>query len=104
MPSDLRVENRTLADGRNRVGFSGEVDATNVARFRESLAQASSSGRVVADLSNLTYLDSAGVEVLFDVARRCALAVVAGPECVVRHLLDVVALGAVATVLDEAPA
>lgn len=104
MAAELQVEMRPLADGRIEASFAGEVDVSNVTRFRESLAQVTSSGSGVANLTTLTYLDSAGIEALFEVARRANLEIVAGPECQVRRLLDVVSLGTVATVLDEAPA
>lgn len=103
MAADLRGEVRPLADGRSQVSFVGEVDVTTVDQFRATLARAAGAGPVVADLSELTYLDSAGVDVLFDVARRTQLEVAAGPQCSVRRLLDVVSLGAVATLLDEPP-
>lgn len=103
MAADLRGEVRPLADGRSQASFVGEVDVTTVDQFRATLARAAGAGPVVADLSELTYLDSAGVDVLFEVARRTPLEVVAGPQCPVRRLLDVVSLGAVATLLDEPP-
>lgn len=103
MAADLQVEVRMLSDGRGAASFAGEVDVTTVDRFREALARAAASGHVVADLSELRYLDSAGVEVLFGLARRSTLDVVAGPQCPIRRLLDVVSLGTVATLLDEPP-
>lgn len=103
MTADLNVENRVLPDGRGVAAFIGEVDATNVAAFAEGLGRAVTAQGAVADLDGLTYLDSAGVGVLFDVARRTRLAVVAGPGSPVHHLLEVVALSAAATVLDRLP-
>jgi anti-sigma B factor antagonist len=102
--AELRIETRTLADGRTSTAFAGEVDVTNVAAFRESLERVTPSGRVVAELTGLTYLDSAGIEVLFGVARRADLEIVARPDCVVRRLIDVVALDQVAALADHAPA
>lgn len=104
MAADLRVQTRALADGRTSTVFAGEVDVTNVAAFREALVRATSSGKCVAELTALTYLDSAGIEVLFDVARRAHLEIVASPECVVRRLIHVVALDQVASLTDRPPA
>lgn len=99
MPADLGVSNG--ADGgRPTVAFTGEVDVTNVDRFSAALA-ADGSATVVADLTGLTYLDSAGIQVLFTVARQRKLEIVAGPGCLVRRVLEVVGLGEVATLHDE---
>lgn len=103
MGADLELNVRSLGDGSPVVVCAGEVDVTNVGTFRDALVEASTSPRLVADLSDLAYLDSAGVEVLFAVAHRTALEIVAGPECRVRRLLDVVSLGSIATIVGEAP-
>lgn len=101
--AELTIGTRPLGDGRSVVSFAGEVDVTNVATFEESLARSVAGGGAVIDLQDLTYLDSAGVAVLFGVARHTSLEVVAGPGSRIRRLLDVVSLDAVATVLDVAP-
>lgn len=103
MTTELQVEHRVLPDGRGVAAFTGEVDVSNVGDFAEGLAAAVTPEGVVVDLDGLTYLDSAGVEVLFDMARRSRLAVVAGTGSPVHHLLEVVALSAAATVLDHFP-
>lgn len=103
MATELRIETRALETGRTVVTCRGEVDVTNVARLRAALEDASDpeAGRaVVADLDGLTYFDSAGVEVLFSMAHRQPLEVVAGPGCVVRRVIDVVGLAQVAKVRD----
>lgn len=100
MPADLRVETRSLADGRTSAVFTGEVDVTSVPDFRTGLEQAIAQGAGVAVLTGLTYLDSAGIEALFNVARRAELEIVAGPDSVVRGLIELVGLGEVATLRD----
>jgi anti-anti-sigma factor len=52
--------------------LSGEVDMTNAAQVREQLLDAvpNDALALVVDLEGCTYLDSAAIEVVFDVSRR----------------------------------
>lgn len=101
MSAELRTATERAGD-RAVVRFAGEVDATNVDRFRAALTEARAAApTVVADVDGITYLDSAGVEVLFGAARSGTLTVVAGPACVVRRVLDVVGLGEVADLTER---
>lgn len=52
--------------------LSGEVDMTNAARVREELLAAvpNDALALVVDLEGCRYLDSAAIEVIFDLARR----------------------------------
>lgn len=52
--------------------LSGEVDMTNAGRIREQLLDAVPNDvlALVVDLADCRYLDSAAIEVLFDLARR----------------------------------
>jgi anti-sigma B factor antagonist len=52
--------------------LSGEVDMTNAARVREELliSVPNDALALVVDLDGCRYLDSAAIEVLFDLARR----------------------------------
>ena len=54
--------------------LSGEVDMTNSARVREELLVSvpNDALALVVDLNGCRYLDSAAIEVLFDLARRLA--------------------------------
>jgi anti-sigma B factor antagonist len=54
--------------------LNGEVDMTNAAFVREELLGAVPNDVIalVVDLSGCRYLDSAGIEVLFDLSRRLA--------------------------------
>lgn len=70
-PAELEVEQRrdvTLAR------IAGEVDISNAATLRESLSSAVPNAALglVVDLSRTTYLDSAGVELLFRLTTRLA--------------------------------
>jgi anti-anti-sigma factor len=52
--------------------LSGEVDMTNAARVREQLLEAVPNDvlALVVDLADCRYLDSAAIEVIFDLSRR----------------------------------
>ena len=54
--------------------LSGEVDMTNAAYVREELTAAVPNGAIglVVNLSGTTYLDSAAIELLFELSRRLA--------------------------------
>ncbi|BDX35045.1 anti-anti-sigma factor [Mycobacterium antarcticum] len=56
------------AEGGPRVVAVGEIDLSNVAVFTEALATASAGSRtpLTVDMSAVKYLDSAGINVLFD--------------------------------------
>ena len=56
------------ADGTPRVIAAGEIDLSNINAFTDALetASAGTRGRITVDLSAVKYLDSAGVNALFD--------------------------------------
>jgi stage II sporulation protein AA (anti-sigma F factor antagonist) len=98
MAEDLALEVERATGEPVVVTVAGDIDIANVGRFRDALDGAASERSVVVDLNAVTYLDSAGIAVLFAVAGRTSLQVVASPRCLVRRVLDVVALDQVATV------
>ena len=98
MPETLRLEVGRAAEGPVTVTVAGDIDIANVGRFRDTLEEAAADPSVVVDLNAVTYLDSAGIAVLFAVAGRTRLEVVAANRCLVRRVLEVVALDKVATV------
>lgn len=94
--------------------LEGEVDMGNAQDLRESLLHAVSNHApgLVVDLSRTTYLDSAGVHVVFDVARKLharqqQLRVVIPSGAPIRRVLMLTNVSAVAPVhelLDDAVA
>ena len=68
-PTEIAVERRT---GAIVAHVGGEVDMTNAGRLRDELLASvpNDALALVIDLSGCRYLDSAGIEVLFDMARR----------------------------------
>lgn len=99
MASDIEVRIEPGPDGSEEVVITGEIDLATADRFREVLRDAAESHRpLVVNLTDLEYLDSAGVAVLFDQARRAPLEVIVGPGCLVAPVITVARLAEVATV------
>lgn len=83
--------------------LAGDVDMANAHELRDSLLAAvtNQAPGLVLDLSRTTYLDSAGVHVVFDLARRLAarhqqLRLVVPPDAPVRRVLALTNAAAVA--------
>jgi anti-anti-sigma factor len=81
--------------------LSGEVDSFNADAIEPALL-ALAPGPLIIDLSQLAFLASAGLRVLFKLANRCVLlAVVAPAHAPFRRALDVAELSTVAFVADS---
>jgi anti-anti-sigma factor len=110
-PAEIAVERR---GGAIVARLGGEVDMTNSGYVREELVRAIPKDALglVLDLGSCRYLDSAAIEVVFDVARRLgrrrqALVVSLPPGSPLRRVLELTDVGAVAPLhdsLDEAVA
>ncbi len=81
----------------------GEIDSSNAAELRLALSERlpSASSALVLDLSAVTYLDSSGIHLLFDLgrrlaARRQALRLVVPDGAPMRRVLELCAVDAVA--------
>jgi anti-sigma B factor antagonist len=83
------------------VRAAGDIDLTNVGRFQDALDQAAAaSSAIIADMTAVTYCDSATVRALFIAARRARLTITvitAGP--INETLLSVSGLDQIATVV-----
>lgn len=86
-----------IADGdRVWIGLTGDVDLANAADIQEQLTAAvpNDAAAVEVDLARVTYLDSAGLQVLFVLTTRLqrlqiALRLVAPPDSPAHHALRV---------------
>jgi anti-anti-sigma factor len=83
----------------------GEIDSSNAAELRLALSERlpSAASALVLDLSKVTYLDSAGVHLIFELgrrlaARRQAIRLVIGPRSPIRRVLEMCAVEAVAPI------
>jgi anti-anti-sigma factor len=99
-PAELVV---TTAGGVPVAALEGEVDMGNARDIRDSLLEAVTNHApgLVIDLSAITYLDSAGIHVVFDLARRLharqqQLLVVVPAEAPIRRVLTLTNVSAVA--------
>jgi anti-anti-sigma factor len=95
-------------DGVVVASVEGEVDSSNAAELRLALSERlpSASSALVLDLSAVTYLDSSGVHLLFDLgrrlaARRQAIRLVVPQAAPMRRVLELCAVESVAP-MDEA--
>lgn len=85
----------STSDGRKTVLLTGEVDLSNVAGLEVILrdARAGWSGEVVIDLSDLTFIDSAGITLLLSLSMEENGATphyaFANPSAPVRRVLDI---------------
>ncbi len=88
--------------------LEGEIDMTNAAYVREQLSTAvtGEAHGLVLDLTDARYLDSAGIEVLFELSRRLVrrgqqLRLVVPRRSPLRRLFTLIDLGSVAAVHDS---
>jgi anti-anti-sigma factor len=86
----------------------GEVDVSNARELAAEIEAAvpNDAPSVAVDLTDTTYLDSAGVQLLFRLAqrlrsRRQALAVIVPAASAIRAVLELTALSSVASVVDS---
>ena len=103
---DVRIEER---DGVVMAALRGEIDFSNARQISGELTAAVSNRAlgVVADLSDTSYLDSSGVQLLFDLGERLAehqqrLVIVAPPGSRVWRLLSAVGVDDLSPARDHA--
>ncbi len=84
-------------------GFEGEIDSSNAAELRLALSERlpSTATALVLDLSEVTYLDSSGIQLLFDLGRRLAarrqgIRLVVPEQAPMRRVLELCAVESVA--------
>lgn len=104
MPAPLTVNTNLGPDGTPRVVATGEIDLSNVAELVEALNTVSAGTRrpITVDLSTVKYLDSAGINALFDHADKVDRLYIIAHRLLVR-VLRISGLDMVATV-EAAPA
>jgi anti-anti-sigma factor len=82
-PSGLTVTSTDRPGGIRVLTLVGDIDAATVGTLETALA---TGGRLVADLSRVSFLSCAGVRALLHANARTGLAVVAGGHAVTRSL------------------
>lgn len=103
--SELATVHHSEVDGIAVARLEGEIDASNARGVGHRLTEAlpNVAMGLVLDLTNTSYLDSAGVQLLFDVSARLRqrqqqLRVVHAPDSFVADVIAAVALDSVAAV------
>jgi anti-anti-sigma factor len=96
------------SDGAPLVRVSGEIDLSNAAEVRDSIAAAASEAAsvVTVDLSDVTYMDSAGISMIFRLAERLRysrqeLRLVVPQDAPIRAVLRLTRLDQVIAVQDR---
>ncbi|HEV7845859.1 MAG TPA: STAS domain-containing protein [Thermoleophilaceae bacterium] len=104
-PAELLLETR---DGSVVAQLGGEVDMSNASYVRDQLLASMSNEAIalVLDISGCRYLDSAGIEVLFDVSRRLArrrqeLRIVMPPSSPLRRVIELTEVHTAAPVYES---
>jgi anti-anti-sigma factor len=104
-PAEISVERR---GGSVVAHVNGEIDMTNAAYLREQLLDSMPNDALllVIDISGCRYLDSAAIEVLFDISRRLArrrqeLRLVMPPSSPLKRVIELTEVGTAAPVYDS---
>jgi anti-anti-sigma factor len=103
-PAEIAIERR----GASVVAhMSGEVDMTNATYVREQLLESmpNDAMALVLDISDTRYLDSAAIEILFDLSRRLErrrqqLRIVMPPTSPLKRVIELTDVGQAAPVHD----
>ena len=86
------------------VAVTGEVDATNAAKFTAAVEESAAGQAAVLDLSELLYLDSAGFAALHRILARHTVAVALSPHSPLRRAAALMGLPNHDTVEEAASA
>jgi anti-anti-sigma factor len=86
------------ADRTMTVRLSGKVLRAGLPAVRRVVECAVGPGPLIVDLTAVTYVDSAGMDLLFEVAQDRGLEVILGPGCAVYAVIQVSGLREVATI------
>ena len=104
-PAEIAVERR---GGSVVAHVSGEIDMTNAEYMREQLLDSTPNDALalVIDIGGCRYLDSAAIEVLFDLARRLErrrqeLRLVVPPSSPLKRVIELTDIGSAAPVYDS---
>ena len=84
--------------------LTGEVDSSNASSVEESMREHSTGRRLVLDLSDLRYLDSAGIAMIDALRRTCDLRLVLPPRSIVTRALTMTGVDQLVPVHDSVAA
>jgi anti-sigma B factor antagonist len=82
------------------VRAAGDIDLSSAPRFQAALTEAATAaGEITADMTAVTYCDSAAIHALFTVARRSRLTVIIPENGPITTMLKIVGLDQISTVI-----
>jgi anti-anti-sigma factor len=93
-PADVIIDTSSDASGVPIVTVSGELDMSNadVLKARLELVTAASPARVIFDLRDLRFMDSAGIAVLLTAAETVGAVTLRAPSQAVRRVVELTGL------------
>lgn len=95
--AELAIDTRTDPTGVPVVILSGELDSSNVGSLEVVVAAitAERPARLIFDLSDLRFMDSAGIAVLIGAAAKVDAVSLRDPSPIVRRLMEITGLSGV---------
>lgn len=84
--------------------LQGDIDSSNVAELKETLETDATGKKLVIDLSDVQYIDSAGMSGLESLRRSAEVVVIAPRASTIRRALEVVGFDQLVPVLEGAEA
>lgn len=93
----VEIDTRLDPTGAQIVILSGELDSSNAASLQESMAAAIAphNQRLIFDLTDLRFMDSAGIAVLIGAATQVTSVSVRNPSPIIRRVLETTGLSSV---------
>jgi anti-anti-sigma factor len=98
LPSGTGVQVGVNADRTTTLRLAGEIGPAALPLIRRAVNSVAGTAPLIMDLSEVTYLDGAGVRLLFEVARERSLEICLGPGCAVFPVIRVSGLDEVAVI------
>jgi anti-sigma B factor antagonist len=95
--AEIRIDNRVDEDGTPVVILGGELDISNASVLDRTVAAVAADRprRLIFDLSDLSFMDSAGIAVLIDASSQVEEIALRNPSAVVRRVIELTGLSTV---------
>jgi anti-anti-sigma factor len=92
--AELGIQTETAAGQAPVLSLSGELDSSNVERLQAAVAAVLAAGpeRVVFEMSELRFMDSAGISVLVRLAAEVQAVEIRDPSPIVRRVIEITGL------------
>jgi anti-anti-sigma factor len=96
-PPTVEIDSHLDTTGAQVVVLSGELDSSNAESLQGRMAAipSQSTGRLIFDVSDLRFMDSAGIAVLIGAAANASSVSIRNPSPIIRRVLEVTGLSSV---------